>query len=189
MSFRVRVDIDSRIKEGLRQAPQIIIEELTRGMEQATTEVQTAVVGKIRSDGLVKSGRLLASAQRSVKPLTKNVVGIVQVGGGSVKGARIQEYGGTIRAKDGGFMTIPVKSDWVLITSVQMRGKARGGSWRDLKRPKLEAQTVKFIRVKEVKIKGRHYFRDGYRTKAPEVHRLVRDAAERAMQRVFGGDA
>ncbi len=182
MNIRAKVHISDKLRQAMRQAPKIVSEEMTEGMQEVKT-IRARIRGQISQMRLVERGRLSRSLSARVRANQSSgrVDGYVAAG---ARYAGIHEHGGTIRAKRGKFLVFPL-GERVEITHVQRRN----GEWRELKQTRMETINVsKWIRVKSVKIRPKWYFRRGVRQGLPAVERSLERSAHRAMRRVFADE-
>lgn len=176
VNVRAKVNIPARLKEAMRRSPEIVGEELTEGMKEVAV-IRDDVRQNIMSARLFERGRLWRGVSAKVRRDAgrANVQGTVRAG---ARHSGIQEHGGTIRAKRGGFLVFPV-GERVVITHV-------GG--RKLKRERVETIGQKFVRVRSVTLKPKWYFRKGVKQGMPAVEASLDTHAHKAMKRVFEGE-
>lgn len=176
VNIRAKVNISAKLKEAIRKSPEIVGEELTEGMKEVVV-IRDDVRQQIMSAKLFERGRLWRGVAAKVTrdQGRSNVQGTVRSG---ARHSGIQEHGGTIRAKHGGFLVFPV-GERVIITHV-------GG--RKLKRERVETIAQKFVRVRSVTLKPKWYFRKGVKQGLPVVETALDTHALKALKRVFEGE-
>ena len=115
----------------------------------------------------VQSGLLSGSFKISPKATPRSLTATL---GSPVKYAAIHEFGGIIKAKNKPYLVFKIH------TSNRIASK-RGG-----KRLKKAKAGFTWVKVKQVKIKAKHYFRDAVNAKRGEVEKEFENAVRKSVK-------
>lgn len=192
VKFIKGLETDSRREKVYKQLDRFFGKE---GQKIATHIIKTKLSGQLlkRRTGQLAQGTVGLAERRGGVPGMR--VGILR--GPAIQYAGIQEHGGTIRPKRAKALAIPVEGGPAVTAAGVERfggprsfpgglsfipfrnsGLAVGGLYTKgaQRRNRLGRFTNKFdlgelayLLVKEVKIKGKHFIRDGFREKLPEL--------------------
>lgn len=145
-----------------------VFKAMNDGINLITLGFESEVKKTITRKGLVDTGRLRSSMMSEVNNLSGRV-------GTNVKYARIHEYGGIIRPKKGKYLVFQVtRSNRIM-------------SLNGSKRLKRAVAQKGWVRVKEVKIREKRYFRDSIDTFNPKMKRILQNVVSDAALRMSGG--
>lgn len=189
VNFKLTVVIPKHLKEAGLVAPQVVTKWLRWAMNASVLTTETKIKEYVTEIGLVDTGLLRGRIHGNVKSVSVyQTVG--EVATNNVKYARIHEYGGTIRAKNGGALAVPWNKESALL--------AAGGSLRRLaglfvirkdgKALLVSSQNARigWTLVKSVTIREKRYMRTGLDRAKPDIFKFFRVAAQKAMSAVFG---
>lgn len=116
-TFRLKQSSIDRLSRVYSRAPKRLYDGIERSLRQSATEWQREMAkrtkGATRADGLARrTGDLARSIQTSVKGSPPNISSLeMRAVSAGVPYAPIHEFGGTVRAKNAKFLTIPAKDN------------------------------------------------------------------------------
>lgn len=172
LHLKLTVQFSKGAREDLAHAPEIMAEELRRGLNEALLILESAAKKQITRIGLIDTGRLRSSIHSEVLRVdAAGFSGVVQTGS-EVVYARIHEYGGTIVPKTAKVLA------WV------DKGILRPAP-DDKERWKALRAVGAAHYARQVTVRAKHYMRDALENARPDIRRVIRRAARQGLTRII----
>jgi len=115
--YEIKIETTKETKQFIKEQPKKFHKALVRGFSKAVLMIEAKVkkgFGK-KNRPKVRSGHLRRSIYSRIIERGPRIAGII---GSNVRYARIQELGGTIRAKNSPFLRFQVDGRWVTVEKV-----------------------------------------------------------------------
>lgn len=202
MPFRLLLTPPPELIRGLARAPQAVREELMRGMDRATRISAASVRTQIQATTQTNQGRLLRGTRRNVTEegggRIVGRVGIGKPGRDPAFFAKKLNTGGTITARGGGMLAIPLtpearrqREEWRRAGIRTLRDVAEElqlvrGSANTLIISRTESQ-VRFVLKRSVNLRARRFMETGMQNAAASARAALEAAYRRALRRIAKG--
>jgi hypothetical protein len=203
MPFRLILEPPPSLMRGLAEAPQIVREQLQRGMATATLVSAQAVRQEIEGRTEIHKGNLVSGVRRRVtEEGGGRIVGRIGVGAQGRSKAwygQVVNNGAVIRPRNAAMLAIPLtpaaerqRLEWRKEGIRSLKDVADLQLIRGKNNALIISRTqgdVRFLLKRGVTVRGRHFLEAGMQNAAGQAQEALATAYRRALRRISKGGA
>ncbi len=115
--FHLKLEVNKKDLASIKEMPEEFREGLEKGVRRAMLFAEGKAKRRFDTAGnlQVQSGHYRRSIRSGISPASGGIIGYLAA---DVVYASIHEYGGVIKAKEGGYLRFPIKGRWVTVKRV-----------------------------------------------------------------------